>query len=308
VYFIWKQSILFRKIILPYLLIVLSAAYMNVLPSVTGSDSLLLTFIHFPLCLWSLTGYIYSGADIHNLKGRLLFLRYNGDVIVMATIILLAGGLMTGLTIQLFSFIQLDIKKFYVDYIVVWGLAGAPVIATFLVSNNPQLVARVSPTIAKIFTPLVLVTLVVYLFAMIFNGKDPYQDREFLLVFNAVLVGVLALILFSIAEKSGQQHPTFSLWLLWVLSLVTIVVNGIALSAILFRIHSWGLTANRLAVLGGNVLILLNLLLVSYHLLRSLRRAAPIDTVENSIARYLPVYSIWTMVVAFVFPWVFHFK
>ncbi|MEX2568811.1 MAG: hypothetical protein WD431_22910, partial [Cyclobacteriaceae bacterium] len=41
------------------------------------------------------------------------------------------------------------------------------------------------------------------------------------------------------------------LWVLLLLSAVTIIVNGITLSAILFRISEWGITPNRAAVLGG---------------------------------------------------------
>ncbi|GAB1374555.1 hypothetical protein MASR1M46_14410 [Bacteroidales bacterium] len=62
---------------------------------------------------------------------------------------------------------------------------------------------KVSPVIAKIFSPLVLIMLLVFLSAMAFSGKDPYNDREFLIIFNALLVGVMAIIFFSVAESSS---------------------------------------------------------------------------------------------------------
>jgi hypothetical protein len=48
---------------------------------------------------------------------------------------------------------------------VVVGLAAVPLVATFLTQTNPQLVSKVSPVIARIFSPIVLVMLVIYLFA-----------------------------------------------------------------------------------------------------------------------------------------------
>ena len=45
----------------------------------------------------------------------------------------------------------------------------------------------------------------IFLVAIIFTGKDPYNDRDFLLIFNGVLIGVMALILFSLGEATKQH-------------------------------------------------------------------------------------------------------
>ena len=92
------------------------------------------------------------------------------------------------------------------------------------------------------------------------------------------------------------------------LPLRSIVVNGIALMAILFRISEWGITPNRLAVLGGNMLILTNLLIVTYRLSMAVFRDTENESVERSIAQFLPIYSLWTVLVVFVFPFVFGFE
>jgi len=177
-----------------------------------------------------------------------------------------------------------------------------------LIQVNPQLINKVSPIIAKIFTPLVFLNLFIYLIAVIYTGKYPYNDRNLLLVFNVLLIGVLALILFSVAETSKTSKSKFSLVLLFGLSILTIIVNSIALSAITFRIMEWGITPNRIAVLGGNILIFINLVLVSYKLLMTTKGKAGVEVVESSIATFLPIYGIWTALVCFLFPILFHFK
>lgn len=307
-YFAWKQNISIQKITAASIAILVSVLFINFLPDNNLSDTLMLACIHLPLFLWAVLGFTYLGKDIKNNQRRLDFLRYNGDLVVMTTIILIAGGLFTVLTINLFSLIDIPIEEFYFKNIGIWGLAAAPIVGTFLVQTNPQLVNKVSPVIAKIFTPLVLVTLVIYLIAVIYTGKDPYNDREFLLIFNMLLIGVMAIIFFSIAESSKNSGSKIITVMLFALSIVTIIVNGIALSAIIFRISEWGITPNRLAVLGSNILILSNLLFMSYRLFKTIKDNNEIEKVGNSIAFFLPVYSLWTMIVTFVLPIVFNFR
>ena len=271
-YFAWKQNVSTKKIAVASIAILVSVLYINFLPNNNQSDTLMLACLHLPLFLWAVLGFTYLGDDIKNNQRRLDFLRYNGDLVVMTAIILLAGGLFTVLTINLFSLIDIHIEEFYFKNIGIWGLAAAPIVGTYLVQTNPQLVNKVSPVIAKIFTPLVLVTLVVYLIAVIYTGKDPYNDREFLLIFNMLLIGVMAIIFFSIAESSKTSGSKIITLMLFALSIVTIIVNGIALSAIIFRISEWGITPNRLAVLGSNILILLNLLYYVLQIIQNNKR------------------------------------
>jgi hypothetical protein len=307
-YFGWKHKIRTKNILIVLTAFLVSAIYINLLPDDSKSDTLILACIHLPVFLWAALAFTFVGDKLNNNQRRLDFLRYNADLVVMTTLIVIAGALLTAATFGLFELIDIKIQEFYFHYIGIWGLAAAPVVGTYLVQTNPHLVNKVSPIIAKVFTPLVLVTLVVYLVALIFTGKDPYNDREFLLIFNLLLIGVMAIIFFSIAETSKNGDNKFGTILLLALSVVTVIVNGVALSAILFRIFEGGITPNRLAVLGGNVLILTNLLIVAYRLFKAMKDTNEIEKVENSIASFLPIYILWAGFVTFIFPVLFNFK
>ncbi|PSR55534.1 hypothetical protein AHMF7605_19490 [Adhaeribacter arboris] len=307
-YFAWKNKLPVNKIAYLSGTVVICLVYINSLPDNNKSDTLVLACIHLPLLLWAILGVSFAGDAFRDYKKRLEFLRFNGDLAVMMALLGFAGVLMTAITIGLFKLIGFKIEEFYFEYVVAFGLPAVPIGATFLTQSNPQLVNKVSPVIAKIFSPLVLVMLIIYLGAIIFSGKDPYNDREFLLLFNLLLLGVMALIFFSVAESSAEEKTTSGLWILLLLSLITIVVNGIALSAISFRISEWGITPNRVAVLGGNVLILVHLLIVTVMLFKTVTKKAVITEVGRAIVLYLPVYLIWSVVVVFLFPLVFGFK
>ena len=307
-YFAWKNKLSAGKIALIACSTLIGLVYINSLPDVKTSDTLVLSCIHLGLFLWAILGFAFVGDD-KNIEGkRLGYLRYNGDLVVMTTLILIAGGIMTAVTIGLFNLIGFKIEEFYFQYFGIFGLSAAPIVGTYLTQTNPQLVGRVSPVIARIFSPLVLVMLVIYLVAIAYSGKDPYNDREFLLMFNALLIGVMAIIFFSVAETSKATKGQMEIWVLFLLSAITIIVNGIALSAILFRISEWGITPNRAAVLGGNGLILINLLLVTVQLYKVLFKKADVTAVGRTIAYYLPIYLVWTIIVTFLFPFIFGFK
>ncbi|HEY4651350.1 MAG TPA: hypothetical protein VIG72_08035 [Pontibacter sp.] len=307
-YFAWKNNLQLNKIVLLGATIAVCLIYINLLPGTTDSDTLVLACLHLPLLLWAVLGAAYTGNDFNNYSRRLGYLRFNGDLLVMSALLVIAGVLMTGITIGLFAIIGLQIEQFYAEYVGVFGAAAIPIVATYLTQTNPQLVNKVSPVIARIFSPLVLIMLTVYLVAIPFSGKDPYNDREFLILFNVLLIGVMALIFFSIADNSRKVQDATSTWVLLLLAIVTIVVNSIALSAIMFRIAEWGITPNRLAVLGSNILILFNLLLVTGSLFKTITKKEDITTLGNAIAAYLPVYLIWVVLVVFLFPVLFGFK
>jgi membrane-associated HD superfamily phosphohydrolase len=176
--------------------------------------------------------------------------------------------------------IDVKIEDFYFRYLVLSVMPSVPLLATLLVHQNPTLVSKISPVIARIFTPLVTVMLILFLCAFIYSGKDPYNDRDFLLIFNGVLVGVMALVLFSVSEVTKESSTFFQRISLVSLAVLAIVNNGIALSAIAFRLLELGITPNRLAVFGSNILVLIHLILVTRELLGFIRGHKNLGNVE----------------------------
>lgn len=307
-YFSWKRHVSLNSLIIPVILLIGTGIYINLLPNNNNSDTLTLSCIHLPILVWSLVGYAYSGNQLNNLGDRVAFLRFNGDLIVMSAILALAGGLFTMITIGLYDLIGMDIKDFYVNYVVAWGVPAIPIVATVLVFNYPMLIGKVSPIVARIFTPFVSLTLAIFFGTVIAQGKDPYNDREFLVIFNVLLIAVMAIILFSLTGIRKDGKNRIQLWILIKLSVLTVINNGIAFSAILFRIGTYGISPNRLAVMGSNLIMLINLIMISYQLVRVISRNTTVDTVETTMVKFLPLYSLWCAIVVILFPILFGYK
>jgi hypothetical protein len=92
------------------------------------------------------------------------------------------------------------------------------------------------------------------------------------------------------------------------LSFITVIIDIIALSAIFYRLSTFGLTPNRLAVLGSNILILGNLVLIITDLYKVNFKKTLINEVELTFSKYLPIYLIWILFVIIGFPIIFGMK
>ena len=306
--FLIKDSLKTKQFLITVSIFVISAIYINLLPSNIDSQSVLLAYLHLILMLWCLYGVVYIDFDISDKIKRISYIRYNGELAVLAAVIIIAGGILTAVTLGLFSAIEVNIERFYIDYIVVSGLVCVPIVATFIIRKYPYVANKIAPIIANIFSPLVLITLIVYLISILVIGKDPYNDRDFLIIFNLMLLGVMAIVVFSISGTSINKKQRFNEMVLLALTIITLVIDLIALSAILYRVGEYGFTPNRTIVLGSNLLFFGNLLLIMIDLFKVNFKNKEIKDAELTVAKYLPAYALWTIFVVFIVPWLFGLK
>ncbi|MCY9659240.1 DUF4153 domain-containing protein [Paenibacillus chondroitinus] len=285
-------------------LFVISGIYLNTLPLET-TDSIVLAYIHLPIFLWVLVGLAFTGNDYRKGNARLAYLKFNGEFGILYAIMAISGGLLTALTMQLFRFVGMDIAEFYFKNVVLFGAAALAIVATYLVSRNLKLAKNIAPYIAKIFSPLVLVTLVAYLVTVISVGKNPFMDRDFLLSFNGILLAVLAVTIFSITESGKEEKKNISDYLNFVLIILALLIDSVALSAIVFRLSSYGITPNRIAVLGVNLLVWTNLIWIMISYMRFLQNKTGLWVVQDAVTKYLPIYGLWAAIVTFTFPLIF---
>jgi hypothetical protein len=303
-YFVYKNNPQKNVIYTLVALFLISGVYLNILP-LKFTDSMILAYLHLPIFLWGLVGLAYTGDEYKAGSTRLAYLKFNLDFAILYGIMAISGMMLALLTLQLFSFVGLNIEEFYFSNIVLFGAAALSIVATYLVTKNLRLAKNIAPYIAKIFSPLVLITLVVYLIAVVAVGKNPFLDRNFLLAFNGILLAVLAVTIFSITESGSDEKKTISDYINFTLIVLALLIDSVALSAIVFRLSSYGITPNRLAVLGVNILIWANLIWIMFPYMRFLQNKTGPSTVQDAVTKYLPIYAIWAAIVVFTFPLIF---
>jgi len=281
-----------------------SIVYLNILP-LEQKDSIILAYLHLPIFLWVLLGIAFTGNEYGQGGMRLSYLKFNGEFCILYASMAISGMLLAALTVQLFGFMGMDIEDFYFKNIVLFGAAALAVVAAYLVSKNLKLAKNIAPYIAKIFSPLVAATLLVYLITVIWVGKNPFLDRDFLISFNGILLVVLAVTIFSITESGTVEKKNISDFINFALILLALIIDIVALSAIVFRLSSFGITPNRIAVLGVNILICANLIWIMLSYMRFLQNKTGLSPIQDAVTKYLPVYGLWTAFVTFTFPLIF---
>jgi hypothetical protein len=299
-----------------------SLIYLNFLPDNSSyqfskmhrafSDALTSAGLHIPLFLWLLTGVAFAGKDWKKVSARMGFLRFNGELIIYTTILLIGGAILSGITMALLNFIEntYELTDWYQNYVVVYGAVSTPIVATFLLDKVIDKRLNIAPTIAKIFTPLFLITTFTYLIIMVIYRKNPFDDRDYLVALNILLIVVLGLLMFTIAERNVMAQPSTNDYLNIGLVSTTIILDAIALSASVFRTASDinGLTPNRVAILGINLLVFVHLLGILINYIRFVWKGSPFEKLESWIAGYLPYYAVWTILVSILLPIFFWYK
>lgn len=305
-YFVWRQSTRSGLIMLalPFLLAIVFA---NIYPFAPGGSTLVLTAIHLPIALWLAVGVAYVSGDWTSPVRRMDFIRFSGELFIYYVLIALGGGVLTGFTLMIFEFIGMDLEWFLEDWILPCGSMGAVIVAAWLVGAKQSVVENMAPVLTRVFTPLFALMLLAFLVTVVVTGTGIDADREVLIGFDLLLVVVLGLLLYAISARNPLAPPDLFDGIQWILVVSALLVDGLALAAILGRINEYGLTPNRAAGLGLNIILLINLAVSAYHGLRFLRRQCTYAVLENWQTAYLPVYGAWAAFVVVVFPPLFDF-
>ncbi|BCC09489.1 hypothetical protein BCM0060_p2155 (plasmid) [Bacillus cereus] len=117
---------------------------------------------------------------------------------------------------------------------------------------------------------------------------------------------VLAVPIFSIKESDSDEKNNISDYINFTLIVLALIIDSVALSVIVFRLSSYGITPNRLAVLGVNILIWANLIWNMLSYMRFLQNKSGPSTIQYTVTKYLPVYGLWAAFIIFTFPIIFN--
>jgi hypothetical protein len=286
----------------------LTLVVVNLYPSYEPYHTEALSAIHLPILLWFVTGAAYMGRGWQTSRARMDFLRFTGESVIYGSLLLLGLIVLTVFSLTIFQTIGVDLEPFVENYLLVYGGSILAMATVYLVEAKKSIVENFAPILAKIFSPLFLLTMLAFLVVMAVTGTSPYTEREFLIGFDLMLVLVLGMVLYTISAKNIHDGKNLFDYLNAALITVAIIVDVVALSAIVFRLSEYGLSPNKLAALGENVLLLVNLaaLLVMY--IRYFRGRSQFQAIEKWQTRYLGVYALWMAVVVFLFPLFFRFK
>jgi hypothetical protein len=308
VYFVWKRGsdvVSGLWLALPF---AAGAVFANVFPFRTGSNTEVLTALHLPIALWLAVGFAYVRSRWFGDGGRMDFVRFSGELAIYYVLLALGGGVLTGFTMMMFNAIKLDAKWLAQGWLIPCGAMGAVIVGSWLVEAKQSVIENMAPVLTRLFTPLFTIVLLAFLATMAWTDSPIDVEREVLIGFDLLLVLVVGLVLYSASARDPDAPPDFFDGLQLLLVISALVVDAVALAAIAARISEFGFTPNRVAALGENLILLVNLAWSAWLYACFLRHRGSFTALERWQVAYLPVYSVWAALVVVIFPPVFGYR
>lgn len=271
-----------------------------------------LMLLHLPLAAWAAVGLYVLGQSRDD-RNSFAFLLKSAEVVLTGGIFLGAGGLFMAITVGIFSAIGISFGEGVMRALAA-GVAGLiPVLAVAVVydAHVPpvlqgfgQGLARLIGTLGRVFLPLTLLVGLVYLVSIPFNFARPFEQREVLIIYNAMLFSVMGLMVICTPVDGEDLRPQLQGWLrrgLIVLAAMTVVVSLYAMSATVYRTALGGLTINRITVIGWNSI---NIVLLCVYLVKQARAgAAGWLAASHATFRWgMLAYGVWTVLLVLLMP------
>jgi hypothetical protein len=281
---------------------------MNLLPFASDGNTEHLSAIHLPIALWLAIGFAYVGGLWRSHEQRMNFVRFSGEWFIYYVLIALGGGALVGITLFIFRAIGLNAESTVQQWIIPCGAVGGVLIAAWLVEFKQSVIESMAPVLTLLFTPLFTVLLLVFVATMVWTGTVINMQREVLIGFDLLLVLVLGLLLYAISARDPQLPPGGFDRLRLLLVLCALVVDAIALWAMVERTSEFGWTPNKTAALGLNVLLLVNLGWSAVLYALFLTKRAPFNRLVHWQTAYLPAFGIWAWIVVALFPVIFKYQ
>jgi hypothetical protein len=286
---------------------VFGALVVNLYPWGADSDTEALVIVALPVALWFAVAYPYMGGKVRSHERRMDFVRFTGEWFIYYVLIALGGGLLMALTAAILEPTGVDVEQ-VAAWVLPSGAAGAVVVAAWLVESKQRVVENMAPVLTMLFTPLFAVMLACAAVVYAVTGVGGAFDRELLSVFDALLVVVLALVLYGMsARDASTSSPGWMDGFQLVAVVSALVLDLMVLGAMIARIGDLGFTPNRTAALGLNLVLLVNLSGAAWLSARFLTRRSTLHRLERWQTTYLPVFALWAATIVVILPPVFAF-
>lgn len=306
-YFAFSKRMPWRRVLWLVAVVAILAAAVNLYPFTEGASTDLLIWIHLPIALWFVVGAAYVGGEPRCSARRMDFLRFSGEWAIYYTLIALGGAVLSGLTLLVLTPITPAAFDIVGRWVIPSGAAGAVIVAAWLVEAKKSIIENLAPVLTAIFTPLFAVMLIVSAVVYTVSGVWRTFDRDLLTGFDALLLVVVALVVYGISARDATKRNGVMDVIRLCAVVAAVILDALVLASMLVRVGEFGLTANRVAALGLNIILIVNLAGTAWLLIRQLTAHAPAARLERWQTGYLPVFAIWVAFVVLALPPLFGF-
>jgi len=258
----------FTRAIVLGLSVLVATAYSILVAPTLGAEwareqYLIIAAIHIPLLCWAALG-VMALAERSSAGDRFAFLIKSLEVAIVAGLYLLAGMAFGGITIGMFEALSVELPEVLLRLIAAGGFGLLPVLALATVydptvppsaQDFDQGLSKFIATLMRLLLPLTLIVLVIYVLVIPFNFTAPFENRDVLMVYNAMLFAIVGLLVGTTPIRADDLSPDLQRVMrkgIIAVAGLAVLVSIYALAAVVHRTLQGELTLNRLTVIGWN--------------------------------------------------------
>ncbi len=290
----WTKQLIRYLLLLALLCVLVNIQQVN--KAVVKESTFILSALHLPL--WGILSLaLFQKQETYSRKlGR--HLRFVGEAGLLTFLLCCACFVVMLLAVTLFEAAGIRIEDGVATFLVTSILPLLPLLAVHLITVKGTKLGQLTRLLASMFLPVFTAVMLIFLVVLLAKGIEIKQDRTLLLAIDLLLALLLLMILYATDVLETQQQSRFWPAMVLFASITALVLDGVALTAIGTRLFTYGVSPNRLAVLGENILLFSNLLA----LVIALGKGRSITRIQ---AGFLSLYAAWFLCVALVFPLLF---
>ena len=297
-----------------YILLLFSGMW----PRLFQQHYLTLMVMHLGLLSWAGVGLVAlaTGVQRQGDQDRFAFLVKSLEAFVVAGLLAIAGGVFTAITQGLFAALGIQLPT-VVQRLFIAGGGGLIVVIAVALVYDPRLeparqsfdegLSKLIALLMRLLLPLTVVVLLVYLAFIPFNWREPFENRDVLAVFNAMLFAVVALLAGATPVHGGELSGKLQAWLrrgVIALAALALLISLYALAAIIYRTASYRRSPTRLLLIGWN---LVNIAILATLLIGQVRtsRSTWLAAMHRAFAIGAVLYVAWSLAGLLATPWLF---
>ncbi|OEJ14710.1 hypothetical protein BFL38_07660 [Brachyspira hampsonii] len=259
----------------------------------------------------------YNGFQILNSKTISEFFTFSADISIFAGLIVGIVSTVFGIFAAIVLFLMKDIIGFINEDIII---KLAILSMTFFTSLFPFLVyivyqnmkTNISIYLSRILMPFSLLFIFILLILLLMPDIRPYDNRVTFILYN-IMLAIIVLNMFFI--RIDYKSSIFTKALYIVLPIIAIIFDILVLTSSLYRLIEYGISPNKITLIGTNLVMLGNLIFITFFNIKSIliifKKPDSIPNIkeitigDTKSVFFIYIYGIWAFIVCFIIPILF---
>ncbi|MEI0611258.1 hypothetical protein [Brachyspira pilosicoli] len=271
-------------------------------------------YIFSIIIFFIIIGLSYNGFQVLNSKTISEFFTFSADISIFACLIAGVVSTVFGIFATIVIFLIKDIFNILDEEIIIKLILLS---ISFLSSIFPFLVyivyrkmkTNISIYLSRILMPFSLLFIFILLLLLLMPDIRPYDNRVTFVLYN-IMLAVIVLNMFFVRVDYKSSIFTKALYI--VLPIVAILFDILVLTSSLYRLAEYGITPNKITLVGTNLVMLGNLVFITFFNIKSIlnifKNNEDIKDIKNITigdtknVLYIYVYAAWAFIVCFILP------